>query len=71
MTNPIQQARYEVQVGQASYPVRLMLGRPGYWGEWQCPLCGKVGRSIPAADEHAARAAVLLVMGSHHIDQHS
>ncbi len=70
MAHQVQRDQYGVTFANVIYSVRFMLGRPGYWGEWQCPICDQMGRSEPKAIESVAREAVLLAVGNHHLEKH-
>ncbi len=56
---------YTAEVGDLAYVVRLMVGRPGFWGEWWCPVCEAFRNSIPHSDEHTARVGVLAAIAQH------
>ncbi|WP_254513267.1 hypothetical protein [Anatilimnocola floriformis] len=70
MTKPFQQDQYTIEFGFVSYPVRLMLGRPGYWGEWYCPLCDQFANADPKTTDSEARAEVIGHIANHHKSAH-
>ncbi|WP_254509128.1 hypothetical protein [Anatilimnocola floriformis] len=71
MPKTIQQDHYYVKFGQVSYPVRLMLGSIGYFGEWYCPVCNQVANAEAKNSDPDARAAVLGQVGTHHYGKHA
>ncbi|WP_254512262.1 hypothetical protein [Anatilimnocola floriformis] len=70
MTKKFQREHYQLRVGGISYSVRLMIGRPGYYGEWYCPLCDQTWNAAPLPTEDEARLAVLGIVRTHHLEKH-
>ncbi|WP_254508200.1 hypothetical protein [Anatilimnocola floriformis] len=60
--------QYQIAVGGTSYPVRLMLGRVGYFGEWYCPHCQHARNSEPKPVASDARKDVFDKIAAHHAE---